>query len=139
MTRQRDIDWSDWNGQVKQNEHPLSKSVNTNLKKGADVVKEFLTTCASSILQDIPKQPTNQEMFGHLVKTEAEIKAIEKKWQNSICNYQELYKPIDHLNKSKITDEWGQGKSFNSLLKEQLSKEELTQRNMCITDIGVTK
>jgi hypothetical protein len=139
MTRQRDIDWSDWKGSVQPTEHPLSAPVNPIFKKGADVVNEFLKTCTKSILQDIPKQPTNEQMFGHLVKTEAEVKAINKKWENNINNYRELYKPIDHLNKSKITDEWGQGKSFNSLLKEQLSKEELTQRNMCITDIDVTK
>jgi hypothetical protein len=139
MARKQDIDWSDWKGSVQLTQHPLSAPINTNLKKGADVVNNFLSTCAQSILRDIPKQPTNERMFGHLVKTEAEIKAINKKWENSIHNHKELYKPIDHLNKSKIEATWGEGKSFNSLLKEQLSKEELAQRNMCVQDIDVAK
>jgi hypothetical protein len=76
MTRKQDIDWSDWKGSVQPTEHPLSTPINPNFKKGADIVNDFLSTCTQSILRDIPKQPTNEQMFGHLVKTEAEVKAI---------------------------------------------------------------
>jgi len=102
------------------------------LKKGADVAKEALTTGNLPIMSGSHQQPTDQEMFGHLVKSEQEIKAAEKAWEQSFAKgFDKLKAPIDKLNKSDVGKrEWKPGKSFNSMLTE----EELAERNKDVTD-----
>lgn len=102
------------------------------LKKGADVAKEALTTGNLPIMSGSHQQPTDQEMFGHLVKSEQEIKAAEKAWEQSFAKgFDKLKAPIDKLNKSDVGKrEWKPGKSFNSMLTE----EELAERNKDATD-----
>ncbi len=41
-----------------------------------------------------PKQPTNQEMFGHLVPSEEQIAKAEAKWNNTMNWLEEASKPI---------------------------------------------
>jgi hypothetical protein len=41
-----------------------------------------------------PKQPTDQEMFGHLVPSEEEIQKAESKWSNTMNWLEEAMKPI---------------------------------------------
>lgn len=98
--------------------------------KGADLVKMMAQQIATGSLPIAgPKpapQPTNEQMFGHLVKSEEEIQATEDKWNSgNAAVMRELSKPVDHLVKSQIEGSWGNGKSFNSML----SKEELAKRN----------
>jgi hypothetical protein len=101
------------------------------LAKGADVAREALTTGDLPVLAQAKPQPTDQELFGHLVKTEEQAKVEDARWKDGIKqNLIELSGPVDHLNKSKIEVKWSYGKSFNSLLKERLSEKEIAERNM---------
>lgn len=100
------------------------------LAKGADVVQEVLLTGNLPIMVQAKPQPTNEEMFGHLVKTQKEIDAAEARYQSGNKSVvEELSKPVDHLNKSKIDTSWGYGQSFNSLLKDKLTDKEIAERN----------
>jgi len=103
------------------------------LAKGADVVKEVLTTGELPILQDAGKQPTDEQMFGHLVKTEAQVAVEDAHWKDGAKRSMvEASKPIDKLNKSTVKATWSYGKSFNSLLKDELSEKEIAERNSYI-------
>jgi hypothetical protein len=101
--------------------HLIKKSIQDTLD---------INSLAKSIIEGVPRQPSNEELFGNLVVSKEELAAKEAKWKNGFHNANELYKPIDHLNKSKkdIDASWGSGKSFNSYL----SKEELKERNSYI-------
>lgn len=67
-------------------------------------------------------QATDQELFGHLIKTEEQIKKTQEEYENKLNNwYSEANKNIDNED-----SEWGDGKSFNSTLTE----EERLRRNM---------
>ncbi len=127
MARKMDVDWSDWKGHVEQPVHPLSRPLSKGIKTGADSAKEALTTGNLPVIADAPPQPTNEQLFGHLVVTEEMAKKAEHKWNNRFNeHFAALNQPIDHLNKSKLDDKkWGLGKSFNSML----TKEELAKRN----------
>ena len=129
------VDWSDWKpGQV--DSDPMSRPLSKNIKTGADAVKEALTTGKlPDLFGPAPRQPTDQEMFGHLVVTEEMMKAREKEWENRISkiNSREFSKSIDHKNKSSVSDRvWTPGKSFNSMLTE----EELEERNKTVGGDG---
>lgn len=53
-----------------------------------------------------PSQPTNQELFGHLVVTEEMAKNAENKWNNSFNNWmQEASKPISQRFASQAEEE----------------------------------
>lgn len=43
----------------------------------------------------VPRQPTDQEMFGHLVVTEEMAKAKDKEWGSTMNWLQEAVKPIN--------------------------------------------
>ena len=137
MARKMDVDWSDWDGKAKAPpEHPLSKPLSGKLIKGADVAREALAT--GNIPETFGKpapQPTNEQLFGGGVVSEEMIKKAEDEWNNKIQDtLTEARKPVDHLNKPKIDVKWGYGKSFNQLLKGQLSDEEIAQRNMSVKE-----
>ena len=136
MARQKDVDWSDWKGTAVKPEHPMSRPLNPKLKKGIDVAAEALMTGhIPELLGSPPKQPTNEQLFGHLVVSEEMAKAKELKWENTIKDtFNEARKPIDHLNKTDVDIEWGYGTSFNQILKGQISDEEMTERNMSVSD-----
>jgi hypothetical protein len=76
------------------------------------------------------RQATDEEMFGHLVVSQEQIDAAEKAFDNKIADfYAAANKPI--TGQTEVPDEeWGTGKSFNSLL----SKSELEKRNMYTGD-----
>jgi hypothetical protein len=106
---------------------PPAETLKKTLPKGADVSKEAVSAGNVPILQDAKKQPTDEEMFGHLVVTEEMAKKHEQDWEDTIArNLREVRKPIDKLNKSAVDDRvWEPGKSFNSMLTD----EEKRQRN----------
>ena len=86
--------WPDWSNE----EEALKKSVKVKL------------------------QATDQELFGHLVKSEEELKKAEEDYNNKLNKwFEEANKNIDN----KESD-WANGKSFNSTLTEQ----ERLSRNM---------
>jgi len=117
------IDWSDWKPGQGEPEHPLSKSLNS-AKTGAEAVKEALTTGKlPSLGGEPPKQPTDKEMFGHLIPSEEQLRKAQEDWENRFKTLG-FRGPVDGLNKSKVSDrEWKTGKSFNSLLSEEEKKE----------------
>lgn len=72
------------------------------------------------------RQPTDEEMFGHLVMSQAQVDAIKAEYDNRMSNtIANLHKPITGKTFEEDED-WGNGKSFNSTL----SKSELEKRNM---------
>lgn len=76
------------------------------------------------------RQPTDEELFGHLVVPKEAIEAAEKAFETKIADfYTAVNKPIS--GKTEVADEeWANGQSFNSML----SKEELAKRNMYLGD-----
>lgn len=105
------------------------------LAKGADVVREALTTGQLPVMGDTASQPTNAQMFGHLVVSPEALKKTEERYQSGNKSVvEELSKPVDHLNKSGVEVNWSYGKSFNSLLKEKLSDKEIAERNACVSE-----
>ena len=87
----------------------------------SEEAKQYFQNLAKAILAGVPKQPTNETLFGRLVPSEEQVVAAEKDWENKIGGfYEEAKKPIESVNKSS---EWGNCKSF----KDQLSEEELAE------------
>lgn len=71
-------------------------------------------------------QPTDEQMFGHLVPTEEQVKKAKEEWENRInksLTMPNIGAPLDD-------EEWGTGKSFNSTL----SRAEILKRNMHLDD-----
>jgi len=74
----------------------------------------------------IQLQATDEQLFGHLVRTEEQLKKADAEYQDKLNNwYSEANKFVDN----KETD-WGDGESFNSTLTEQ----ERLRRNMHLGD-----
>jgi hypothetical protein len=131
MARKQDVDWSDWKGYIEKPESPLSKPLNASLKKGADLFKDPDVAFGNlPVMVEVKPQPTNEQLFGHLVVSPEELKKKEEEWNNTFhTHFSKLNKPIDHLNTSQVAERnWGTGKSFNSMLTE----EELEERNKFI-------
>ena len=85
----------------------------------SEEAKAIWAKLAKAILDGAPKQPTNEQMFGHLVQTEEQIQKAKTEWENRISDgYKAAVKPI---NVNHTEHEWGTGKSF----REQLTEEEL--------------
>ena len=73
-------------------------------------------------------QASDEELFGHLVRTEEQIKKAEAEYQDKLNKwYSEANKFVDNKE-----EDWGDGKSFNSTLTE----EERLRRNMHIGNDG---
>lgn len=85
---------------------------------------------AKAILANAPKQPTDEEMFGHLVVSQEQIDKAKEDFDNKITNFfKEAQKQL--TGQTEVPDEeWANGTSFNSML----SKEELAKRNMHLGD-----
>jgi|SRR5688500_7819581 len=120
MAKAGELDWShlEKHGHIERCEHPLSAPLNLKKSaKGIDVVNQF-SELANSIIRDTPPQPTNEQMFGHLVPSEEQVRKAEHEWENKISGfYEEATKPIE----PQVETEWGNCKSF----KDTLTEEEL--------------
>lgn len=96
-----------------------AKKVDPESEEAKAIFEEF----AKSIINDTPKQPTNEELFGHLTITEEQVKKAEQEWDNKFqSGYKEAVKPIDPNHEDR---EWGMRKSF----VDNLSPEELKKYN----------
>ncbi len=101
---------------------PLNKS-EKRIKEGEEPYRPSNDEIAAAILHGVQRQPTDEEMFGHLVVTEEMEKKAKEEWEG------QMNKALTH---PKITPEeledvdWGSGQSFNSTL----SDEERLKRNM---------
>ena len=129
MAKAGELDWSDlMKGQVGEPEDPKSKPLTytgPTLKKGEVPVKPSNEEITKAILAGAPRQPTDEEMFGHLVVSQEQVDAAKEAFDNKIVDFfKEAQKPI--TGQTEVADEeWGNGKSFNSML----SKSELEERN----------
>lgn len=134
MPKAGDLDWSELyaTGKNLQPEHPLSRP----LKKG-QTGEEHVNSIGKDIVKDILdgfkengiRQPTDEELFGKLVKSEEEIKQIKRagdlKWNNTLKAY-------DNWQPSKLVkshnhdpESWGTGKP---ILSDE-EREELKKAN----------
>lgn len=110
---------ADKHGGGKEGVDPLNKA-EKRLKDGEVPYKPTDEEIANAVMYNAPKQPTDAEMFGHLVVTEDMIKAAEDEWAGK------MNKSLTHVDIGDTEEEWGNGESFN----KSLSREELEKRNM---------
>ena len=74
----------------------------------------------------VKKQPTDQELFGHLVPTEEQIRAAEAKWGSGINDFfTEVQKPVEQVQKHDV------GR------RGPIREEDLTEEEQRIRKIGV--
>lgn len=116
--------WNDWtdlmNGNVGEPEDyrsrpvesrgPLNKMERPEMPSDADI--------RAAVLNGAPAQPTDEQLFGHLVVTEEVAKAAEKKWENTFNSfYDEVKKPVETQSPNKG---WGnRGPIWNETLTEE--------------------
>jgi len=94
----------------------------------SEEAKQIFSDFAKSIVKGTPKQPTDQEMFGHLTVSEEQLQKAEDEWNGKLNGfYEEAAKPLEKRDSTENSS-WGNGKSFN----ESLEEEELQKRNMHI-------
>lgn len=127
MARERDVDWSDWNGRAEEPEHPMSRPLDEGIKTGADAAAQALATGDIPVLVDAPKQPTDEQLFGHLEVTQEQADAAHKEWDTKISGFykQDNLNDIDRLNggDDRLDFEWEEGKSFEQCLREHEQKQ----------------
>jgi hypothetical protein len=104
-----------------------------DLKKGADVINEQFVTMDMQVSTDKhgqKLQPTDEELFGHLVVSEEELQKRDQQWETTISdNLNKVREPVDNLNKNERLDfKWEDGKSFN----DYLSEAEVAERNKTV-------
>lgn len=131
--RECDISWDDWNGKSIQPEALQSMPVGINPHHGGEhVTKAELRAEGEKIIEGAKragfKQATNEELFGHLIKSKEEINKMEKDWENFFNDtMQEARKNVDNRVKRVLPpelqeQEW-HGGSYNDMLSEEEVKE----------------
>ena len=137
--RQMDVDWSNWSGKCDNIEHSLSQPVERDCHKGGEhVTKDELRKEAEKIIQSARQGPlaqaTDEQLFGHLVKSNEELEQMEKDWENFFNDtLGEARKPVDEkvakeLPPELLEEAWPSGTSFNDML----SAEEVEKRGKYI-------
>lgn len=132
MARDRDVSWDDWKGYV---ERPGSETIKkkkklrkTKKELDEDMEEELEKACrreADRIVRSAKagknRQPTNEELFGHLVPSEEQVEKADKDWENRFNDHFDLANiKCDHLNRrEELEDAWQDGKSFNDILEEE--------------------
>jgi hypothetical protein len=112
------VDWSDWKPGQGQPEDPASQPL-AKTGKGKDVIVDQVRKILSGSdkIDNPGKQPTNEQLFGHLVVSQEQLEKQEKAWENKINDwFTQVAKPVE---KKQPTD-WGRG----PIHKEQLTEEE---------------
>lgn len=108
---------------------PLNKA-KPRIKEGEVPYRPTDEEIRKAVIHNAPKQPTDEELFGHLVVTEEMVKKAQQDWENKMnSTFDAMKAPI--ISEEDQDHEWGTGKSFN----ESLSREELEKRNM-YTDLN---
>ena len=115
---------ADQHGGGKLGVDPLNKA-EKRIKEGEEPYRPTDEEIAAAIMHGAQRQPTDEEMFGHLVVSEEQVAKAKDEWDNTLQGfYDAARKPV--LKKSEDDVDWGSGKSFNSTL----SDEERLKRNM---------
>lgn len=143
MSRERDVDWGDWTGAVQKPVAPQSRPVQKNCQQGGEkVTQEALRKEAMAIVKDAHsknspyRQPTDQELFGHLVQSQETIDIKNKTWNEILGkSLNDSRCPIDDIIKAKLPahikdQEWVSGTSFNDML----SPEEVKKRDKFVKE-----
>jgi|SRR5581483_10898945 len=118
--------WCDWTdlmkGNVGEPEHALSKALRNSgptLKKSEVPRKPTDEEIRKAILEGAQQQPTDEQLFGHLVPSEEQVKAAEDQWNNCFKKFFHTnHKPVESQDLSKS---WG---SRGPIWKEKLTEEE---------------
>ena len=131
--REMEVDWSDWNGSSAQPEDPLSQPVGINPHHGGEhVTKEDLRKEGEKIIAGAKmgpgRQPTNEELFGHLVRPKEDLEKMEDDWNNFFNNgFEEVKKPVDERVREQLPPQldeaWESGKSFNDIIGEEEARK----------------
>lgn len=104
---------------------PLNKA-EPRLKEGEEPYRPTNEEIAKAVMYNAPKQPTDEEMFGHLVVSEEQLEKSKADWENKLQGFYDA--ATTPINESNEDVDWGSGQSFNSTL----SDEERLKRNMHI-------
>jgi hypothetical protein len=132
MAKVGELDWTDlMKGKVGQPEDPLSKPVQVGprLKKGEVPRRPSDKEIRDAILAGAPMQPTDEQLFGSLVKTQEEIDAAHKEWENTFNrHFDGLKKPVE---KQELNKSWG---CRGPIHKEKLTEEEERIRKIAVND-----
>ena len=103
---------------------PLNKAKKI-IKEGEEPYRPTDEEIRAAIMHNAPSQPTNEQMFGHLVVSEEQVAKAKADWDNKLQGFYDAAKaPLIPEEEQEL--EWGSGKSFNSTLSE----EERLKRNM---------
>lgn len=131
--RQMEVDWSDWSGSSAAPEAAQSAPVERDCHKGGEhITKEDLRKDGEKIIAGARtgsgRQPTNDELFGHLVKPADDLEKMEKDWDNFFNDsMEEARKPVDEIVKSQLPQQleeaWESGKSFNDIIGEEEARK----------------
>ena len=132
--REMDVDWGDWNGSSAAPEDPQSQPVERDCHKGGEnITKEDLRKDGEKIIAGARtgsgRQPTNDELFGHLVRPAEDLEKMEADWNNFFSkNFEEVQKPVDETVKAQLPPQlqeeaWESGKSFNDIIGEEAARE----------------
>lgn len=124
MAKPGELDWSDlMKGKVGEQEHPLSRPVTTGpvLKKGEVPRRPSDWEVRNTILSGAPKQPTDQQLFGHLVPTEEQVRAAEEQWNGQFTRFFKSKHPTVEKNSP---NDFGNRGPVNHNDRSQLTEEE---------------
>lgn len=129
MPKPGELDWSDlMKGNVGEPEDPRSKPVEARgpLNKMKKPPMPSDLAIRKAIMEGAPAQPTDEQLFGHLVPTEEQVEKAEKKWDGTFNDFfKEVNKPVDPQTN---VHEWGR-----KPIMDELSDEERAEWN---THIG---
>lgn len=131
--RELEVDWSDWNGSSAAPEAAQSRPVERDCHKGGEhITKEDLRKDGEKIIAGAHtgggRQPTNEELFGHLAKPAEDLAKMEADWNNFFNDsLSEVQKPVDEIVKSQLPPQleeaWESGKSFNDMIGEEEARK----------------
>lgn len=132
MPKAGGLDWSNLYKSGTVGQDPESEAFTKSLpqgdvsnKGGEKVTQEQLRKEAMDIVKQAHSSPgtrqaTDEELFGHLVKSEEEIKKAERDWGNTINDfYKEASRPVEEQPKDSWT---GRGSYMDELTEEERAK-----------------
>ena len=101
----------------------LTEQSNEDDKRAQDLARMLLAKMAGPT----KRQPTDQELFGHLVPSEDQVKAAEDQWANGLNKFfNEVKKPIE---KQSATPDFGR--------RGPIKESDLTEEEQRIRKIAV--
>ncbi len=133
MPKAGELDWSSlMKGDVGEPEHPLSKLLGRSgpiLKKGEIPRKPTDEELRKAILSGAQGQPSDQQLFGHLVPTEEQVKAAEEQYNDTFKKFfRQDHKPVE---KQDLSKSWG---SRGPIWNEKLTEEEERIRQIPVSE-----